>query len=130
MYAPSFFGNQGPYGDNDVTSVMGNVIVAGGSDRGRFGRGGRSSMRPYLSGGIGILHETVTTAIPANKISNNDLGVNLGVGVMGVTRRNVGLRADVRYFRDLVDQTVGNTTDIDFGAFHFWRASVGVVIGF
>lgn len=130
MYAPSFFGNQGPYGENNVTTVMGNVIVAGGSERGRFGSRGRSSMRPYLSGGIGILHETVTTLDAANTISNNDLGVNVGVGVMGMTRRNVGLRADVRYFRDLVDHTVGNTTNIDFGAFHFWRASVGVVFGF
>jgi hypothetical protein len=76
------------------------------------------------------MHETVTTPVVADKISNNDLGVNVGVGVMGVTRRNVGLRADVRYFRDLVDHTAGNTTNIDFGAFHFWRASIGVVLGF
>jgi hypothetical protein len=128
-FAPSFFGNNGPYGENNVTTVMGNIIVAGGSER-RFGRRGGSSMRPYLSGGIGVMHETVTTAVAANKISNNDLGVNLGVGVMSVTRRNIGLRADVRYFRDLVDHTVGNTTNIDFGAFHFWRGSIGVMLGF
>jgi hypothetical protein len=130
MYAPSFFGNAGPYGENNVTTIMGNVIIAGGSEPRFFGRRGGSSVRPYLSGGIGIMHETVTTPVAANKISNNDLGVNLGIGVMGVTRRNIGLRADLRYFRDLVDHAVGNTTDIDFGAFHFWRASIGIMLGF
>ncbi len=128
-YAPSFFGNAGPYGDNNVTTFMGNVIVAGGSEQ-RFGRHGGSSVRPYVSGGIGVMHETVTTPNPANKISNNDLGVNAGIGVMGVTHRNIGLRGDVRYFRDLVGHTDGNTTNIDFGAFHFWRASIGVILGF
>lgn len=65
-YAPSFFGNAGPYGENNVTTFMGNVIVAGGSEQ-RFGRRGGSSMRPYLSGGIGVMHETVTTASAANR---------------------------------------------------------------
>jgi opacity protein-like surface antigen len=128
-YAPSFFGNAGPYGENNVATFMGNVILAGGAQQ-RFGVPSGSSMRPYLSGGIGVIHETVTTPVAANKISNNDLGVNVGIGVMGTTRRNIGLRADVRYFRDIVDNTAGNTTNIDFGAFHFWRASIGVVFAF
>ena len=32
------------------------------------------------------MHEVVTTAIAANRISNNDLGLNLGAGVMAFTR--------------------------------------------
>jgi Outer membrane protein beta-barrel domain len=128
-YAPSFFGNAGPYGENNVATFMGNVILAGGTEQ-RFGVRSGSSVRPYLSGGIGVIHETVTTPVAANTISNNDLGVNVGIGVMGTTRRNVGVRADVRYFRDIVDHSAGNTTNIDFGAFHFWRASLSVVLGF
>jgi hypothetical protein len=76
------------------------------------------------------MHEVVTTDIPANKISNNDLGLNLGAGVMAFTSRSVGVRADVRYFRDLIDSQSGNTTNIDFGSFHFWRASIGVILSF
>lgn len=130
MYAPSFFGTQGPYGENSVTTYMANVVVAGGSG-GRFGgRRRTTTVRPYLSGGVGIMHEVVTTDIPANKISNNDLGLNLGAGVMAFTSRSVGVRADVRYFRDLIDSQSGNTTNIDFGSFHFWRASVGVILSF
>lgn len=130
MYAPSFFGNEGPYGENSVTTVMGNIVVAGGGGGGRFGRRRRGAIRPYVSGGVGIMHEVVTTPVIANKISNNDLGLNLGAGVMGFTGRSVGLRGDLRYFRDLKDTQSGNTTNIDFGAFHFWRASIGITFGF
>jgi hypothetical protein len=131
MYAPSFFGTQGPYGENGVTTYMANVIVAGGGARGgRFGAGRRTAFRPYLSGGAGVMHEVVTTPVIADKISNNDLGLNVGVGVMAFTSRSVGVRGDVRYFRDLIDTQSGNTTNIDFGAFHFWRASVGFILAF
>jgi hypothetical protein len=130
MYAPSFFGNEGPYGENSVTTIMGNIIVAGGGGRGRFGGRRSGSMRPYVSGGFGVMHEVVTTPVVANKISNNDLGLNLGLGVMAFTGRSVGVRGDLRYFRDLKDTQSGNTTNIDFGAFHFWRASVGIILRF
>lgn len=129
MYAPSFFGTQGPYGENSVTTYMANVVVAGGGG-GRYGARRRTTVRPYVSGGAGIMHEVVTTDVPANKISNNDLGLNLGAGVMAFTSRSVGVRADVRYFRDLIDSQSGNTTNIDFGSFHFWRASIGVILSF
>jgi hypothetical protein len=130
MYAPSFFGNQGPYGENSVTTAMANIIVAGGGS-GRYGSGRRRTLlRPYLSGGAGVMHEVVTTPVAANKISNNDLALSLGAGVMAFTSRSVGVRGDVRYFRDLIDTQSGNTTNIDFGAFHFWRASIGVILAF
>jgi hypothetical protein len=130
MYAPSFFGNQGPYGENSVTAGMANVVVAGGGG-GRYGFGRRrTALRPYVSGGVGVMHEVVTTPVAANKISNNDLGLNFGAGVMAFTSRSVGVRGDVRYFRDLIDTQSGNTTNIDFGSFHFWRASIGVIVAF
>ena len=130
MYAPSFFGNQGPYGENSVTTVMANFVLAGGGG-GRYGFGRRrTSLRPYVTGGAGVMHEVVTTAVAANRISNNDLGLNLGAGVMVFTSRSVGMRGDVRYFRDLMDTQSGNTTNIDFGSFHFWRASIGVILAF
>jgi hypothetical protein len=48
MYAPSFFGTQGPYGENSVTTYMANVVVAGGGG-GRFG-GGRRHARSRDNG--------------------------------------------------------------------------------
>jgi outer membrane protein with beta-barrel domain len=128
VYAPSFFGGSGTYGANSVTTVMGNVIIAGGTG-GRYGFGRRRAMsvRPYASGGVGVMHEVVTTAIPGERVANNDLGLNLGAGVMALPRRSIGLRGDVRYFRNLVNDP---SASVDFGAFHFWRASIGLVLGF
>ena len=47
---------------------------------------------------------------------------------MAMPRRSVGVRGDVRYYRNLVNNATA--TSVDFGAFHFWRASIGLVLGF
>src|SRR5438552_11435779 len=47
--APSFFTNQGAFGDNGVTTLMANVIVAGGDNGGRGYRRRGGAMRPYLT---------------------------------------------------------------------------------
>jgi len=132
VYAPSFFGNAGRYGDNSVTTVMLNVLLAGGHDGGRRGFGrhrGLSSVRPYLSGGVGVMHE-VSTGAGSARFGNDDLGANLGVGVIGFMRRSAGVRADLRYFRNLVSTQTEDRGTIDFGAFHMWRASLGLVFAF
>jgi hypothetical protein len=128
VYAPSFFGNAGPYGDNSVFTLMGNVMLVPGEPGGPYNvaRRGGSSTRPYISGGIGVMREMVTSP----RFVNTDLAVNLGLGFMALTHRSVGVRGDVRYYRDLVDNQSANGTNIDFGSFHFWRASLGVVLVF
>jgi hypothetical protein len=121
-YAPSFFSNAGGFSENRLTTVMGNVIVAG-FDRER-GRRRRQVLRPYVTGGIGLMSEH----IGPNGFSDNHLGLDLGVGVMVVSRRQLGVRADFRYFQDLVGG--GTSNGIDFGSFHFVRASIGLVAAF
>jgi hypothetical protein len=128
-FAPSFFKSPGSFTANRLTTVMGNVVVAGWDRRGRFGRPGRrSALRPFVSGGFGLMSETV--AAPSGSISNQHLGVNAGVGVMALPRESFGIRLEARYFQDLVGTNNGNTTGIDFGSFHFWRASIGAVVTF
>jgi hypothetical protein len=124
-YAPSFFGGQGPYGANSVSTIMGNVLVAT-SGAGPYGSYRGHSARAYLSGGLGLIREDTTS--PA--ISRNDLGANFGVGAMAIASGQIGVRGDIRYFRDLVGTATGNTTNIDFGSFHFWRASISVLFRF
>jgi len=121
--APSFFNNQGPYGQNGVTTVMGNVIIAGGDSGRGYRRGGL--VRPYVSAGLGVIH---TRQGPA--FSTSDLGANVGIGLMAVSRRQVGLRGDIRYFRNLVGSSTDTTSTIDFGSFHFWRPSINLVFDF
>jgi hypothetical protein len=122
-YAPNFFGSAGSFGENHVITAMGNVIVGipVGGTRG-------SGVRPYGTFGLGLVRTQVTgtpgaTGVP--KIGNNDFGLNAGVGVMGFFSDHAGIRGDVRYFRNLSEN---ETNTVQFGGFHFWRASFGVVI--
>jgi hypothetical protein len=126
-YSPSFFGNQGTYGSNYVMDLMGNVIV-GVPIGGTHGAG----VRPYGTIGIGLLRSQVTGGRNGLvQTSNNDVGLNAGAGVMGFLSEHVGLRGDLRYFRNFNDNSqisVPGGVNIDFGSFHFWRASFGVVL--
>jgi hypothetical protein len=125
-WAPSFFGNQGEFGSNYVFDLMGNLIV-GAPLGGTRGRG----VRPYATVGIGLIRSQYSVG-PANTVAgsvlvhNNDPGMNAGVGVMGFANQHVGIRGDVRYFRNLDENSPIH--DIDFGTLHFWRASFGLLL--
>jgi hypothetical protein len=125
-YAPSFFGNSGTYGSNYVFDLMGNLIV-GIPVGGTHGAG----IRPYGTIGLGLIRSQVTGGVNGLiQTANNDWGMNAGAGVMGFLSDHVGLRGDVRYFRNFNDSSTINApgVNIDFGSFHFWRASFGVVL--
>lgn len=116
-YAPNFFGDGGEFGSNSVIDLMGNLIV-GVPAGGQNGAG----IRPYATIGAGMLR------LRAGDLSETKLGMNGGVGIMGFLSDHLGIRADVRYFRDLTGNDSDSSTDlVDFGGFHFWRASVGIV---
>ncbi|MFN2445041.1 MAG: outer membrane protein [Vicinamibacterales bacterium] len=127
-YTPEFFqGDDEDFdliSDSNVTTLMANVIVGApiGGDEG--------SVRPYFSGGAGLLRSSVADADEFFDVSNNDFGINFGGGVMAFFTDNVGIRGDVRYFRSLTDPESDNEFDIDFGSFDFWRATGGVTFRF
>lgn len=122
-YSPSFFGNENDFGNNNVLTAMANVII-GIPIGGTSGAG----VRPYVTGGIGLIRTSIDGLLNDDAIANNDFGFNLGAGVMGFFNSHVGMRGDVRYFRNLQDNSDPNDFDVDLGGFHFWRASIGVVI--
>jgi opacity protein-like surface antigen len=114
-YSPNFFGDENDFGDNNVLTVVGNLIVGiplGGSSG--FG------FRPYGTAGVGLIR---SQADPLNlDISSNDFGINAGGGVFLFFGDHVGVRGDLRYFRAGFDDL-----DIfDFDHVDFWRASFGV----
>jgi hypothetical protein len=123
-YSPSYFGDKSDFGSNNVLTTMGNVIVGipiGGT------RG--AGVRPYAVGGIGLIRTSYGGLTNFNAVSNNDFGYDLGAGVMGYFNSHFGLRGDIRYFRTLQDHSsIANGVNIDLGGFHFWRASLGIVI--
>jgi hypothetical protein len=122
-YAPNFFGSQGGLGSNSVTDLMANLIVGvpiGGT------KGG--GVRPFAAIGAGLLRSKFNDTASGGDLSNNEVGMSAGAGVMAYFSDHLGLRGDVRYFRNLTDASTANSANINFGSFHFWRASVGIVI--
>jgi hypothetical protein len=124
-YSPSFFGTTSDFGSNTVMNLMGNIILAAPIG-GTSGKG----IRPYATGGVGLLRTQIDGGTLNNvSSSNNMLGWNAGAGVMGYFAQHVGLGGDVRYVRGFKDLNTGDTRfDLNGGQLHYWRASVGVVL--
>lgn len=124
-YTPEFF--EGDDNDIDlvansnVTSFMANLLV-GVPIGGQTGGG----VRPFLSGGLGVLQTNVQGDDDLFEINNSEFGVNLGAGLMGFMTDNVGFRGDVRYYRALSDTEEDNEFDVALGKFDFWRGTVGI----
>jgi opacity protein-like surface antigen len=114
-YSPSFFGDEDIFGDNNVLTLVGNLIVGiplGGSSG--FG------FRPYGTAGVGLIRSQAD--VLDLDVSSNDFGINAGGGVFVFFGDHVGVRGDLRYFRaGFDDLDVFNTDHVDF-----WRASFGV----
>ena len=130
-YTPNFFENTtGPgnfeFGDNNLTTLMANVTV-GAPIGGQSGMG----IRPYASGGIGIIRSRIGDAEDiVDDLTSNDLGFNVGGGVAGFFSDNIGMRGDLRYFRSLQDNEPDDDFDFGLGGFNFWRGSVGITFRF
>ena len=125
-YSPSFWGTQNDFGNNSVIDLMGNIIIGVpvGGTRG-------AGIRPFVTGGIGLLRTQIDGGTLATvSSSNNMLGWNAGVGAMGFFNDHVGLRGDLRYTRGFEDLNTGNNV-IDLSGnnqLHYWRLQAGVVI--
>jgi hypothetical protein len=129
-YTPNFFENtvgeaDFEFGENNVTTLMANVVL-GAPVGGQSGRG----IRPYASGGIGIIRSRIDDPEDFFDVSSNDWGFNLGAGITGFFSDRVGLRGDVRYFRSLQDDEPDDEFDVSLGSFKFWRGSLGVTFRF
>ena len=124
-WAPNFFGSGGTTIDKTrVVTLMTNVI-AGIPVGGQSGGG----VRPYVSVGVGLINQHVSTPTGVGDISENDFGFNGGAGVMGYFADHIGLRGDVRYFRSF-QNTEANVVGLEVGHFAFYRASLGVLFRF
>jgi opacity protein-like surface antigen len=124
-WAPNFFGSGGTTIDKTrVVTLMTNVI-AGVPVGGQRGGG----VRPYVSVGVGLINQHVSTPTGVGDVSENDFGFNGGAGVMGYFADHIGLRGDVRYFRSF-QNTEANVVGLEVGHFAFYRASLGVLFRF
>jgi len=121
--APNYFepedDSAGDVDNSNYMSLMGNVILS--TPRGAF--------RPYATAGVGMLKTYVDGPDDAFDLDRNALGFNLGGGVFGFFTDRVGIRGDVRYFRQMTEAD-DDELDFDVTAFRFWRGSVGVSFRF
>ena len=118
-YAPDFFGNS-PALSSSVLTLMGNVMLVP-----RLGR-----VRPYVLAGIGLIKTHVElTQASVFTTDNNNLGWDIGGGLIGLLGSHVGVRGDLRYFHAFQDLTVQGFTLSD-AKLDYGRASVGLVLTF
>jgi opacity protein-like surface antigen len=130
-FSPNFFenttgGGDFAFGDSNVTTFMANLTV-GAPVGGQHGPG----IRPYASGGVGLIKSRIDDAGDLfGEVNSTNWGFNVGAGILGFFTDNVGLRGDVRYFRSLQDNQPDDELDVAFGDFRFWRGSLGVTFRF
>ena len=120
---PNFFNSDSSaLQDGNVSTVMANLMLAAPMNG--------APLRPYVSGGAGLIHARATSVGNAFDFSENHLGIDIGAGVIGFLRDNVGVRGDLRYFRSVQDSNGGDGIDFDLGALAFWRGTLGVSFRF
>lgn len=123
-YTSDFFGGDEFGFDNNLGSLMGHILLGTrfAEDRGRL----------FASVGGGLMKTSFDASDSDDvfEIDRNDFGVSGGVGAMGFFTDNLGLRGDVRYFRNIGDPEPDNEFDLDFGDFDFWRGTAGIVLKF
>jgi opacity protein-like surface antigen len=118
-YLPNFLG-ENPGTTSSVTTFMGNFMLAP-----KFG-----PVQPYGAIGIGLL-KTKIEVIGADTTDENQIGWNIGGGLLVFPSSHVGIRGDIRYFHSFeileVLDILGleSESKMDFG-----RASIGVVFKF
>jgi len=127
-FTPKFFGTDVQIGGVPVSLARNNVLTAmanltiGVPIQSHGGPG----IRPYGVGGVGLIRQQFDLAGGVVGYSANDLGYNVGGGVLIFPSAHVGIRGDLRYFRSIGANTVSDLLDLQPGAFNFTRATVGV----
>jgi hypothetical protein len=87
----------------------------------------RESLRPYLVGGIGLVHARVEDQICLVSCEAlNEPALQVGGGAIGLVSDRAGVRFDLRQIRTLrrEETLIGERR----AKLSFWRATVGVVI--
>jgi opacity protein-like surface antigen len=129
-----FFEQENPSTTNGVPAVnivksrsialMGNGVLAMPQRRTEYG------LRPFVSGGIGLLHASATDFEDLTPVRTNLLGYNIGGGAIGYFTDRAGLRFDLRYFGTLKEREARPDEPMSVGpviSLRYWTAGVGFV---
>lgn len=123
-YAPRFFGPLQTIGvepGSNVVSLTGNAMLAVPlSVTG-------DSLRPYVSGGLGMLHAGVNDLLGVETVDRNLLALSVGGGAIGFLNNRTGVRFDLRHIRS-TSRDVDTSTLLTGPRLGLWRATIGVAI--
>jgi len=104
-----------------VTTLTGNVVIALPARLAGYG------LRPYFSGGAGLMHIDSVGQFQALDLHRTLPTLSLGGGVTGFLTSNVGLSWDVRRLSTLSEgETLGNSVGRE--RLSFWRATMAVAL--
>ena len=105
-----------------VTTLTGNVVIALPARMAGYG------LRPYFSGGAGLMHIDTLTRLQLLDIHRTLPTLSLGGGVTGFVTNRVGLSWDVRRLSTLrgEGETLGNSLGRE--RLSFWRATMAVAL--
>ena len=123
-YAPRFFGSDAlnlTVPGSNVTTLTGNVLLTLPVSV------TRESLRPYITGGMGVLHAGVDDSLGLLTIDRNMLALSIGGGAIGFLNSRAGVRFDLRHIRS-TSRDVDNSTLLTGPRLGFWRATIGVAI--
>jgi hypothetical protein len=85
------------------------------------------SLRPYLIGGLGLIHSKLYYNEISSTVEDDSLGLNVGGGAIGFLTRRTGVRFELRHFRTF-DREPSELDLQVLPKMSFWRFTVGVVI--
>jgi hypothetical protein len=123
-YGSHFFETDNEAGaiqSSDLITVSGSVIVAAPL------RVTGYSLRPYLIGGLGLVHSGITYVAAFDPVDDDSLGFNVGGGAIGFLTPRTGVRFELRHFRTFEREPNELTLEV-LPRLSFWRFTVGVVI--
>ena len=130
VYTPGLFNHKGVGGpptlDAGIDSsrsfaFMGNAVLAAPRSWNEYG------LRPFISGGLGALHATEIDKTTVFTVKRTIPAYNIGGGAIGFLTDNTGLRFDLRFIRNLLnqDEPLAFSQKLHL---RYWTASIGVVI--
>lgn len=128
---PRFFqsdtGDQSFIETSRVLTAMGNVVLTTPRLWTEY------SLRPFVSGGVGLLDLLIDYGEDEGepfKVDASVWGVNVGGGAIGFLSDRTGVRFEARYFSTLGRKDFGPlaTPDGSPARLHFFTASIGLVI--
>ena len=125
VWTPGFFtGDKGLVKRSRSLSAMGNVVVTPPR------RWTEYSLRPFVSGGFGVIKVSKTEAFQVFPFNANIPAFNIGGGAIGFLSKRTGLRFDLRYYSGLARSDNPLEAPIAIGRVHirYMTASVGVVL--